>query len=346
MTCEQTEKISLLIDGELSATEAREIERHLVGCGQCQHARADFLKLRSQIADYSPLPLTSTLQPTRSRILSGSDSRIQSEARPAQSRLRDRLFAAFVPSLNSPVTALTALALIAVTVGVFAWFRYSGPDQIANNEAGEQKEVATGAKDPTATSNIGLIGEVAGSSGQKSVKGQRRESNTNPKKPNSRIKPTRERSAPPASVPQPRNLAPPTYAGVDEGGAPANVAVASAVDTETLTRQHLEQSELLLRAFRNVRPPKKGAGVELSYERKRARQLVYRNILLRREADSTGDVQVATLLNSLEPILLDIANLRDQPPENELLAIRERVERKSLVALLQINSSALARVHQ
>jgi len=35
--------------------------------------------------------------------------------------------------------------------------------------------------------------------------------------------------------------------------------------------------------------------------------------MLRREADTTGDVQVATLLESLEPILLDIANLPQHP---------------------------------
>src|SRR5690242_21575592 len=52
MTCSFTEKISSLIDGELSATEAREVERHLIGCSECQEVRADFLNLRSQIAGF------------------------------------------------------------------------------------------------------------------------------------------------------------------------------------------------------------------------------------------------------------------------------------------------------
>jgi hypothetical protein len=66
-------------------------------------------------------------------------------------------------------------------------------------------------------------------------------------------------------------------------------------------------------------------------------------MMLRREADATGDVQVASLLESLEPILLDIANLPDKPDSDAVRVIRDRVERKNIVALLQVNSTALAR---
>ena len=52
MTCSFTEKISSLIDGELSTAEAREVERHLIGCNECQEVRADFLNLRSQLAGF------------------------------------------------------------------------------------------------------------------------------------------------------------------------------------------------------------------------------------------------------------------------------------------------------
>ena len=67
--------------------------------------------------------------------------------------------------------------------------------------------------------------------------------------------------------------------------------------------------------------------------------------MLRREADAAGDVQVATLLGSLEPILLDIANLPDRPQFAQVSAIKERLNRQNLVAMLQVNSTALARAN-
>jgi hypothetical protein len=65
--------------------------------------------------------------------------------------------------------------------------------------------------------------------------------------------------------------------------------------------------------------------------------------MLRREADAAGDVQISSLLESLEPILIDIANLPNHPNEDSVRVIRERVERKNIVPLLRVNSTALAR---
>ena len=106
---------------------------------------------------------------------------------------------------------------------------------------------------------------------------------------------------------------------------------------------HFENAETLLLAFRNVRLDEPATATQLSYERKRAQQLVNQNTMLRREADAVGDVQIASLLENLEPILLDIANLPDQPDADAVRVIRERVERKNIVALLRVNSTALAR---
>jgi hypothetical protein len=118
----------------------------------------------------------------------------------------------------------------------------------------------------------------------------------------------------------------------------------SEADTETLTSRHVEQSELLLRVFRNLR--ERTGDAELDHERRRAQQLFYQNVLLRREAVSAGDVQFASLLESLEPILLDIANLPQRARPEEVSVIKERIGRQNLVALLQINSTALARANE
>src|ERR1044072_2025605 len=61
MSCNFTEKISLFIDGELSPSEARQGESHLVTCLQCAEARADFLHMSSQIA-YHESSLAPTVQ--------------------------------------------------------------------------------------------------------------------------------------------------------------------------------------------------------------------------------------------------------------------------------------------
>ena len=114
-------------------------------------------------------------------------------------------------------------------------------------------------------------------------------------------------------------------------------------DAQTMTAMHFEKSETLLRAFRNARLDEPGGAAEVSYERKRAQQLVVQNMMLRREADAAGDVQISSLLESLEPILIDISNLPARPDKDAVRAIRERVERKNIVALLQVNSTALAR---
>ena len=114
-------------------------------------------------------------------------------------------------------------------------------------------------------------------------------------------------------------------------------------DAQTMTAMHFEKSETLLVAFRNVRLNDPGAVAQVGYERKRAQQLVYQNMMLRREADSAGDVQISSLLESLEPILIDIANLPEKPNAEAVRVIRERVERKNIVPLLRVNSTALAR---
>lgn len=51
MNCEFTEKVSSLIDGELSAEESELFRTHIAGCASCEAAREDFLLLRREIKD-------------------------------------------------------------------------------------------------------------------------------------------------------------------------------------------------------------------------------------------------------------------------------------------------------
>jgi hypothetical protein len=109
---------------------------------------------------------------------------------------------------------------------------------------------------------------------------------------------------------------------------------------ESKTARHVEQAQLLLRSFRNVRPADAGrrASSDIAYEKRRSRKLLYENIVLRREAANRGNLPVESLLDSLEPILIDIANLPDKPAPADLRLINERMRRKNLVAMLQISA--------
>jgi len=49
MDCEQMERVSQLIDGELTDEEAATTSRHLAACQICSQAQADFLRLRHEI---------------------------------------------------------------------------------------------------------------------------------------------------------------------------------------------------------------------------------------------------------------------------------------------------------
>src|SRR5688572_33458556 len=73
MSCSFTEKISSLIDGELAQAEAREVERHVLTCAECEQVKTDFLSLRSQIAGFETAANPAITNRELNRILSRGD---------------------------------------------------------------------------------------------------------------------------------------------------------------------------------------------------------------------------------------------------------------------------------
>jgi Putative zinc-finger len=307
--CNFTEKISPLIDDELPPAEAREVERHLLNCGECEQLRADFLNLRSQIAGFE-----SSLQPAvQNRALKkilATDRRV-----PAR-----RLQWGFGTQAVAFATLLIVGAIIALVLYRGSNTRHPAPE----------KQVALQQPSPVPTAYNEKSKDPVP---QESPEAGRGSEQPTPKEDKEA---TPRRTSPTPKRPLVREPKP----GEQFASVPDQTRSA---DAETMTAMHFEKSETLLRAFRNVRLNEPGTATEVGYERKRAQQLVYQNMMLRREADVRGDVQVSSLLESLEPILLDIANLPDQPDEDAVKVIRDRVEKKNIVALLQVNSTALAR---
>jgi hypothetical protein len=103
--------------------------------------------------------------------------------------------------------------------------------------------------------------------------------------------------------------------------------------------QHLERAELLLLSLKNARQAETERTVNMSYEKGLSRRLLARNVLLRREAEGKSNLPLAELLDSIEPVLVEVANLPEQASSSEVLSIRERIRRKGLVALLQTHTN-------
>ena len=315
MNCEWTEKISLLIDGELPDAETRALQRHLLDCGECQQARADFLNLRSQISNYVPSLSQAAQADALNRVL----GRQQAPVRVALPKpKRDWIW-----SFNPRVAAFASLILFAAILGFVVY-------RAVQRKETPPAEITKSQPSPIPAPSKGTTPQQVGSD---NVAGNQ---NATPSPlPRTPKRQRVERQAT-SNVVAVNNATP-------EVETNSNAAPVGSGDIQALTAIHLERSELLLRAFRNVRTTNTGQSEEIRYERKQARQLIVRNMMLKREADVSGDVQVSSLLENLEPILLDIANLPDKAAADDIRVINERVERKNIVALLQVNSTVLAK---
>jgi hypothetical protein len=102
--------------------------------------------------------------------------------------------------------------------------------------------------------------------------------------------------------------------------------------------RHTERAELLLRSFRNVRLAATDHALDVSYEKKQSRKLLYQNITLRRESIARGDQPTAELLSQLEPILLDIANLPNRAKARDVRSIEQHMAKQEIVATLQVRT--------
>ena len=125
--------------------------------------------------------------------------------------------------------------------------------------------------------------------------------------------------------------------GVDKGfNAALKPAPYQTDNLEGETRKQVERVELLLRSFRNTLMTESELAVHVNYDKNQARKLLQKNILLRQGAENKGKIDIEEVLASLEPFLLDIANLSDAVSPEEVRAIKNRIREQQIVAALQI----------
>jgi hypothetical protein len=100
--------------------------------------------------------------------------------------------------------------------------------------------------------------------------------------------------------------------------------------------RHVEQTQMLLRSIKNARASDDGATVNVAYEKNLSRQLLADNATLKLEAEVKGDKDTKQVLDTIEPFLLDIANMREQASREEVRSLRERVKKTEIIASLQV----------
>ena len=363
MNCDWAEKVSLLIDGELSPQDARAAEGHVETCAACRRAKEDFLVVRGQINSY---PVAADREATRralEKVLAAAagtrdvsrGERFVREARASSSGRR----AWSLPRLTPAFASALALLVLAAALGV-VWTtlkREAAPTQVAEktqpSEAAPQAaETHESGQTPTAPAESAQTSNIQVDEGGTAVKtvaqplGERRGAPA----------PKRERTLPLGEGTRVTTASLESSTRGRSGGdalseyaplfdtADAVSSVYTPPDAGEVahggeTARHFEQAQVLLRSFRNARPG------TVADERARSQKLLYRNIVLRREAARSGEAFTERALDSLEPILMDIANLPERPGREEVAEVVERMRRKNIVAVLQANIAAAPRAY-
>jgi hypothetical protein len=90
--------------------------------------------------------------------------------------------------------------------------------------------------------------------------------------------------------------------------------------------EHLGRSEMMLTELANTEA-ERGAGklIDISATQKRAEDLLGENRLYRQTALEQGDTGVASVLDELERVLLDVAHTPEQVSAAQLVSIQERI---------------------
>jgi hypothetical protein len=100
---------------------------------------------------------------------------------------------------------------------------------------------------------------------------------------------------------------------------------------------HLDRSQMVLVEL--VSADDTQGNVDISMEQSRAEQLVKANRLYRQTALSTGDVAMASILDELERVLVDVAASPSTVSQEDLDLVRRRIESKELLFKVRVVSS-------
>jgi hypothetical protein len=119
-----------------------------------------------------------------------------------------------------------------------------------------------------------------------------------------------------------------------------NVADASKVRERVLVvavGEHLGRSEMVLMELENAQPAQLGQkSVDISATQRRAEDLLEENRLYRQTALREGDRTMASTLDELERVLLDIANSPDTVSSAQFEFLRKRIEDQGILFKVRV----------
>lgn len=299
------------LDGEATERESDQIQTHLATCSMCANQLEALTAEHEMFARYDREMEIST------SLWNGVAARIALEDRQAESKSRlglsewiAGLFA--MPSFRFAMPAM-ALVLIALLIGLAYWRTRPAPPVQGEN--------------------------VARADNLKSVSSTGSESGSTPSAipaPTSQSNGVNDGQAPriiAANYPRPRTTN--AIRATDQSDVLPDTENNGGTMEERDTASHLEQAQNLLLSFRNIKYSDTDEEVDVSYERSESRRLLSENIMLRREAEASGKFPAKSMLGSLEPFLIDIANLPDKAKPTDVRQIADRVQRTEIVAELR-----------
>ncbi|MEP7343079.1 MAG: hypothetical protein ABI977_35460 [Acidobacteriota bacterium] len=304
--CRKTKKNLVdLVFGELEAGQQRQLLAEVRSCPSCSE---EYQSMQATLRVFDQA--TDAAMPEENYWM-GYDARLRAKlAEPVAPNRRERLAGWFTELLAKPAFPIAiAAGLILIAAISAAWF--------SRQSVGDSPVLVVQTTPTPTPSQAASTPTPASAPQDKALSDQQSAVAVNFRQPR-HARPIRATVKPPASVPD--DL-------IAEDASPVAVPAS-----------HFEKAQLLLRSFRNARAEGKSATLDLAYEKRQARKLVYDNILLRRDAEAKGYLPVEEALNSLEPLLLDIANLPDKPSRGEVQVIRERIQKQEIIATLQVVS--------
>ena len=286
------------VDGEVGEHESERVRTHLLTCSSCEN---EFEALTAESELYARYDRELQISPVA---WSGISARIAAEPLAIESREQRDVRGWFAVLLTVPRLGFAfsgALAvLVAMAVVGYLYFR-TQPDQRLLAAGGNGVRV-----------NGALI-ENRGGEPEKNDKATKPENLSAPEQVV-------------AGTSKPKYRAP----LLDDPGVLFTDAAYSDGDTAT----HLDQAQKLLVSFRSL-PADDDEDVDVSYEKSESRRLLNENVVMRRDAEATGKFPTKSVLGSLEPFLIDIANLPDKAPAGDVRQIKDRVQRTEIVAELR-----------